>query len=138
MPDKFGGETGLDPTIALEPVKPRAARPNAKVEAATIDPATAFADALVKALAANGGSNKQVAPIRYGEDNKTEVVVRVMNKRLHVSPADLALSKIHGNAYGIDGPSLKFEEGDVLVMRDGPGLQSMIAQGRVRVEERRT
>lgn len=126
-------------SIALEPVKPRKSLAEKRDElareaAAPIaeNPASAFAAALVAALREEGGG-KSPAKIRYGEDNKSEVIVRA-NRQVHISPADLALSQIHGNAYGVDGPSRKFEEGAIIVMREGPGLQSMLAQGKVRID----
>lgn len=132
-------DNGQDPRLELPPIDKRRQTPPAKAAAAVegadaggASAATLIAQAFAKALS----GAKEPPKVRYGEDNQAEVWVRA-NRRVHISPADLAYSRIAGTAYGMDGPSHKFEEGEPICMRPGPGLDSLLDAGRVRLDDKK-
>jgi hypothetical protein len=41
----------------------------------------------------------------------------------------MALSKIEGSAFGMDGSSLPMKDGEVFLLRPGPWVESLVAKG---------
>lgn len=127
-----------DITDQLRPIRPRGAKatpvetdllpPEPKTEAPSN-----MIDALIKALMAIAGQ-KEGGPvkIRYTDD-KRQVKLKSNRDGLHVDPAHLAAALTDGTAYGLDGPSRKFDRDQEILMRPGPWVDSLIESGGARM-----
>lgn len=139
------GDTGLDPTIDLPKIDRRSreyramqamkeveeGRQPAIPAANPNDPISVLVAALTGALQNANAPKKPEEKLRWPDD-KSEVRLRA-NRPVHVDCAHMAMSQISGSAYGMDGPSRKFKKDDLMVVRPGPWIDSLIEDGAARM-----
>ena len=115
-----------DHMIELEPVA--VARTRRKQIEAAADAMTAarpakasaadeLAASIAKAFVEAQGQTNHGPPVRYGEDDQSEVWL-IANRHFHVDARCQAYSQIAGTAYGVEGMGLKVNVGDRFAVRE--------------------
>jgi hypothetical protein len=126
-PSSVHDDTGEAPDLELPPLRPRAERVAAEAVAAPV--AQDMASALAQAFALALGQTQQQPVFRPRFPTDRTEVPMIANRAFHVDPAHLALSKIEGSAFGMDGSSVLLRDGEVFLLRPGPWVESLVAKG---------